>query len=186
MYLHVPYRDQDNIPVFDTSEPSFSHDSLWRENRFFGRDHIGDANQLLLGVTTRFIESNGFERASLSADQIYYFRDRRVQLPGLTEKDLDCLRVTNPDLKDPDIGSWYSPYALMGQYRSNRDWRVSSNLNWNPNTSRTELGSTMFCHQPEDDPNKVANAGCRYHEDARRFNGAAGRHMYGHEDDIIK
>ncbi|MCF3991986.1 LPS-assembly protein LptD, partial [Pseudomonas aeruginosa] len=186
MYLYVPYKDQDNIPVFDTSEPSFSYDSLWRENRFSGRDRIGDANQLSLGVTTRFIEPNGFERASLSAGQIYYFRDRRVQLPGLTEKDLDRLRATNPDLKDPDTDSWRSPYALMGQYRFNRDWRVSSDFNWNPNTSRTESGSAMFHYQPEDNPNKVVNAGYRYREDARRFNSSTGRFMYGREDDIIK
>ncbi|MCO4018681.1 LPS-assembly protein LptD, partial [Pseudomonas aeruginosa] len=186
MYLYVPYKDQDNIPVFDTSEPSFSYDSLWRENRFSGRDRIGDANQLSLGVTTRFIESNGFERASLSAGQIYYFRDRRVQLPGLTEKDLDRLRATNPDLKDPDTDSWRSPYALMGQYRFNRDWRVSSDFNWNPNTSRTQSGSAIFHYQPEDNPNKVVNAGYRYREDARRFNSSTGRFMYGREDDIIK
>ncbi|WP_121334165.1 LPS assembly protein LptD, partial [Pseudomonas aeruginosa] len=30
MYLYVPYKDQDSLPVFDTSEPSFSYDSLWR------------------------------------------------------------------------------------------------------------------------------------------------------------
>lgn len=93
MYLYVPYKDQDSLPVFDTSEPSFSYDSLWRENRFTGKDRIGDANQLSLGVTSRFIEENGFERASISAGQIYYFRDRRVQLPGLTEKDLKRLNL---------------------------------------------------------------------------------------------
>ncbi|WP_154707444.1 LPS assembly protein LptD, partial [Klebsiella pneumoniae] len=89
----VQYKEQDSLPVFDTSEPSFSYDSLWRENRFTGKDRIGDANQLSLGVTSRFIEENGFERASISAGQIYYFRDRRVQLPGLTEKDLKRLNL---------------------------------------------------------------------------------------------
>ncbi|MCH0726012.1 LPS-assembly protein LptD, partial [Pseudomonas aeruginosa] len=133
MYLYVPYKDQEKIPVFDTSEPSFSYDSLWRENRFSGRDRIGDANQLSLGVTSRFIEPNGFERAVVSAGQIYYFRDRRVQLPGLTEKDLQL----NPGLKDPDYDSWRSPYALAGLYRFNRDWNVTSDFNWNPNTSKT-------------------------------------------------
>ncbi|WP_163113396.1 LPS assembly protein LptD, partial [Acinetobacter baumannii] len=70
-----------------------------------------------LGVTTRFIESNGFERATLSAGQIYYFRDRRVQLPGLSEKDLDLLEQKRledpalPEVKRPDTDSWRSPYA---------------------------------------------------------------------------
>lgn len=192
MYLYVPYKNQENIPVFDTSEPSFSYDSLWRENRFSGRDRIGDANQLSLGVTTRFIESNGFERATLSAGQIYYFRDRRVQLPGLSEKDLDLLEQKRledpalPEVKRPDTDSWRSPYALAGLYRFNRDWNVTSDFNWNPNTSRTESGSAMFHYQPENNPNKVVNAGYRYREDSRRFNSSTGRFEYGRENDIIK
>ncbi|MFO6374171.1 LPS-assembly protein LptD, partial [Pseudomonas aeruginosa] len=164
MYLYVPYKDQDSLPVFDTSEPSFSYDSLWRENRFTGKDRIGDANQLSLGVTSRFIEENGFERASISAGQIYYFRDRRVQLPGLTEKDLKRL---NLDPSGLDNDSWRSPYALAGQYRFNRDWRINSDFNWNPNTSRTESGSAIFHYQPEVDPGKVVNVGYRYRADAR-------------------
>ncbi|WP_426758961.1 LPS assembly protein LptD, partial [Pseudomonas aeruginosa] len=90
------------------------------------------------------------------AGQIYYFRDRRVQLPGLSEKDLAIAKERYPDefLREPDTDSWRSPYALMGQYRFNRDWRLSSDYNWNPNTSRTESGSAMFHYQPEDNPNK--------------------------------
>ncbi|EKA59191.1 organic solvent tolerance protein OstA precursor, partial [Pseudomonas aeruginosa ATCC 25324] len=183
MYLYVPYKDQDSLPVFDTSEPSFSYDSLWRENRFTGKDRIGDANQLSLGVTSRFIEENGFERASISAGQIYYFRDRRVQLPGLTEKDLKRL---NLDPSGLDNDSWRSPYAFAGQYRFNRDWRINSDFNWNPNTSRTESGSAIFHYQPEVDPGKVVNVGYRYRADARRFDSSRGTFRYGNENDIIK
>ncbi|MGV8267702.1 LPS assembly protein LptD, partial [Pseudomonas aeruginosa] len=81
-----------------------------------------------------------------------YFRDSRVQLPVLTEKDFDRLRVTNPDLKDPDTDSWRSPYALMGQYRVNCEWKVSSDLNLNPRTSRTYSCSGTFHYRPEDNP----------------------------------
>ncbi|MEN1471514.1 LPS assembly protein LptD, partial [Pseudomonas aeruginosa] len=107
---------------------------------------------------------------------------RRVQLPGLTEKDLQL----NPGLKDPDYDSWRSPYALAGLYRFNRDWNVTSDFNWNPNTSKTESGSAIFHYQPEVNPNKVVNAGYRYRADARRFNTSTGRFEYGREDDIIK
>ncbi|WP_426737550.1 LPS assembly protein LptD, partial [Pseudomonas aeruginosa] len=95
-------------------------------------------------------------------------------------------RYPDEFLREPDTDSWRSPYALMGQYRFNRDWRLSSDYNWNPNTSRTESGSAMFHYQPEDNPNKVVNAGYRYREDARRFNSSTGRFVYGREDDIIK
>ncbi|MFO6992379.1 LPS assembly protein LptD, partial [Pseudomonas aeruginosa] len=72
--------------------------------------------------------------------------DRRVQLPGLSEKDLDLLEQKRledpalPEVKRPDTDSWRSPYALAGLYRFNRDWNVTSDFNWNPNTSRTESG----------------------------------------------
>ena len=65
-YLYVPEEDQDDIPIFDTGESSFSYSSLWRENRFSGKDRIGDANQVSLGVTSRWVEPNGFERQRFS------------------------------------------------------------------------------------------------------------------------
>ena len=177
MYLYVPYKDQDNLPTFDTGEFTFSYDSLWRENRFTGRDRIGDANQLSLGLGSRFIEDDGFERAYIAAGQIYYFSDRRVQLPGLTEDDL---RVSGK--QNPDADTWRSPYALTGIYRFNHDWYASSDFNWNPNINHTDNGNLMFHYQPEADPRKVLNAGYRYRADSKRFNPNTGQFEYGSDE----
>lgn len=177
MYLYVPYKNQDNLPTFDTGEFTFSYDSLWRENRFTGRDRIGDANQLSLGLGSRFIEDDGFERAYIAAGQIYYFSDRRVQLPGLTEDDL---RVSGN--QNPDADTWRSPYALTGIYRFNHDWFASSDFNWNPNTHHTDNGNLMFHYQPEADPRKVLNAGYRYRADSKRFNPNTGQFEYGSDE----
>ncbi|TWI56814.1 LPS-assembly protein [Pseudomonas duriflava] len=173
-YLYVPYEDQSDIPVFDTSEYTFSYSSLWRDNRFTGTDRIGDANQLALGATSRFIEPSGFERANISAGQLYYFSNRRVQLPGLED-----------DLPD-DATTWRSPYALTGMYRFNRDWRVSSELNWDPNTKETDSGNVMFHYQPEANPNKVVNAGYRYRANTRTYDPNLGRFIYDSDDYRIK
>jgi len=166
-YLYVPKEDQDDIPVFDTGESSFSYSSLWRENRFSGRDRIGDANQLSLGVTNRWIEPNGFERQRLSIGQIYYFRDREVQLPGMSVEGR------------PDAQSSVSPYALEYQYRYNRDWRFTSTFNWDPDQGRTRSGSAMWHYQPEANPNKIVNVGYRYRNDTIRFDQATGEWTYG-------
>ncbi len=166
-YLYVPKEDQDDIPVFDTGESSFSYSSLWRENRFSGRDRIGDANQLSLGVTNRWIEPNGFERQRLSIGQIYYFRDREVQLPGMSVEER------------PDAQSSVSPYALEYQYRYNRDWRFTSTFNWDPDQGRTRSGSAMWHYQPEANPNKIVNLGYRYRNDTIRFDQATGDWKYG-------
>ncbi|WP_423360216.1 LPS-assembly protein LptD [Pseudomonas citronellolis] len=184
MYLYVPYRNQDNLPSFDTGEFNFSYDSLWRENRFTGKDRIGDANQLSLGATSRFIEDNGFERASVSAGQIYYFSDRRVQLPGLTEKYISNYNLAHPNnpIDNPDADTWRSPYALQGVYRFNHDWRLSSDYNWNPNTHHTDSGSVMFHYQPEAEPQKVFNAGYRYRADSKSFDPNLGRFSYNSDE----
>jgi hypothetical protein len=47
-YLRVPYRDQSDLPLFDTGELTYSWSSLLRDNRFGGADRRTDANQLAL------------------------------------------------------------------------------------------------------------------------------------------
>ncbi|MFC6669676.1 LPS-assembly protein LptD [Marinobacterium aestuariivivens] len=88
-YLHVPHEDQDDIPAFDTAELDFRYDSLFRDNRFSGRDRIGDANQLSLGVASRFYEDSGLERFSVALGQAFYFDDREVQLDPATPAQTD-------------------------------------------------------------------------------------------------
>ncbi|MDQ3774614.1 MAG: LPS assembly protein LptD [Pseudomonadota bacterium] len=81
-YLYIPEVDQDDLPIFDTGQYTVSFGQLFRENRFSGPDRVGDANQISLGVTSRFIDrDSGFEHLRLSIGQSYYFADREVALP---------------------------------------------------------------------------------------------------------
>jgi LPS-assembly protein len=169
-YLYVPEKDQSDIPVFDTSETTFNYSSLFRDNRFVGSDRIGDENKLSLGVTNRWIEDDGFERQRFSIGQAIYFKDREVQLPGIVFKDRD------------DAQANVSPYALEHEYRFNRDWRLSSDFNWDPDSHSTRSGSTMFHYQPEDNPNKVVNFGYRYRNDQIRYDQKTGRWTVGGGD----
>jgi len=83
-YLYVPYRDQDDIPIFDSSVMDRDLDWLFRKNRFTGADRMGDANQLTAALTTRLIDGpSGRERLRASIGQIQYFEDRRVNLSPL-------------------------------------------------------------------------------------------------------
>lgn len=158
MYLYVPYKKQDDIPIFDTTEDSFSYDNLFRTNRFSGRDRIGDTNQVSLGLTSRLIEKDGFERQRVSIGQAYYFADRKVQMPGIDWRNRDT--ATNDT----------SPIALQYLYRLNRDWRVSADYNWDAETSKTQSGSVMFHYQPESNLNKIFNIGFRYSDDNVVYN----------------
>lgn len=168
-YLYVPERNQDDIPIFDTSESTFSYSSLWRDNRFTGTDRVGDENKLSLGLTSRLIEDNGFERQRISVGQAYYFKDRKVQLPGI-------------DADRADATSSVSPYALEYAYRFNRDWRATADYNWDPESHSPRSGSAMMHYQPEDNPNKVVNVGYRYRNDQVRYDQYTGKWVVGGGD----
>jgi len=82
-YLYVPYQDQTKLPIYDSGLPDFSYDRLFASNRFNGIDRIGDANQISLAVTSRFLEkSTGRQLLSASIGQTYYLKDRKVALSG--------------------------------------------------------------------------------------------------------
>ena len=83
-FLYTPYEDQDDIPDFDTSFASLSYNNLFRNNRFFGADRIGDAQQVTVGLASRLFDAdNGDELVYARAGQIFYFEDRRVSLNGV-------------------------------------------------------------------------------------------------------
>ena len=85
LYVHVPYRDQDDLPIFDTILPDLNLVSLYRENRFLGVDRIADTDQLSIGVTTRIMETDsGRELMSATIGQARYLSGQRVTLPGAT------------------------------------------------------------------------------------------------------
>jgi LPS-assembly protein len=77
-YVRTPYRNQDDIPLFDSSEAGFSYSQLFSENRYVGYDRIADANQVTAALTTRFIEENGTERLRMLIGQRFYLTPSRV------------------------------------------------------------------------------------------------------------
>lgn len=84
LYVNIPYRDQDSLPVFDTITPDINLVQLYRKNRFLGGDRVGDTQQVSLGVTTRVLDlDTGREMMTATIGQTRYFKDRDVALPGM-------------------------------------------------------------------------------------------------------
>jgi LPS-assembly protein len=124
-YLYVPERDQSALPVFDSSELDFSYAQLFRFNRFTGADRMSDANQLTIGVSSRFIdEASGSERASVSIGQVRYFDPPVVELPGVQPVDRSGSVLVS------EIS--YSPTDR---------WRLSLAQQWDPEFEETRLNS---------------------------------------------
>ncbi len=85
-YLYRPHKNQDDIPIFDTAEYDFNFQQLFRENRFNGTDRLADANQLTAAMSSSVIrQETGTELIKLSLGQIFFFRDRKVNLPNIAD-----------------------------------------------------------------------------------------------------
>jgi LPS-assembly protein len=80
-YVYVPFRDQSQLPNFDSAKTDFSFAQMLTENRFSGSDRINDANQVTVALTSRFIQSStGMERLRLAVGQQISFIDRQITL----------------------------------------------------------------------------------------------------------
>ena len=152
-YLKVPEEeDQHLIPNFDTGELTFSYNQLFREDRFTGGDRIGDADQLTVGLTTRFIEDSGFERFRASIGQIYYFEDRRVTLSGIMQ---------------PDDFNSESAYAAEFMYALQSGWRLRGDIEWDSDTERTNESSIALRYHT--DNRHIFNLGYRVRNDRQKL-----------------
>ncbi len=150
-YLYVPYRDQNDLKVFDTTELDFSLEQLFRTNRFSGADRMGDANQLTLALTTRFLEdASGQQRLSASLGQIQYFRDRIVTLP-----------LPDGTPGTPQTGN-NSDIVADAQVRLNQNWSTGASLLWNPDNGRTDKSVFQVHYQPATD--RIVNFGYRFRD----------------------
>ncbi|MCW8994983.1 MAG: LPS assembly protein LptD, partial [Psychromonas sp.] len=81
-YLYVPYKDQSNIGIYDTTEMQQDYYALFRDNRYSGYDRIADANQLTLGISSGFLDSQGNEKVHFSVGQNYYITPSKTTLPN--------------------------------------------------------------------------------------------------------
>lgn len=125
-YLNTPYRDQDDMPLFDTRAFTFSWGQLFRDSRFTGADRQNDANQLTTALTTRLIrQEDGREKLSASIGQITYFEDSLVTL--------------NPN--DPIVRDGKSAWVADVNWAVTDRWTLGSTYQWNPKYRKEDLAS---------------------------------------------
>jgi LPS-assembly protein len=146
-YLYVPDKNQDDIPVFDTGDYDFNFWTLFRENRFSGPDRMGDANQLAVALTSRFLNpGSGTQLFSASLGSLLYFSDRNVALPGEPEETDDSSSI---------IGEITLDLA--------RNWHARTEIQWNPHDSQTDRNDYHLQYRAG--PRKLVNLAYRYRND---------------------
>jgi LPS-assembly protein len=141
-YLYSEYEEQSGQPDFDSAELTFSYDQLYRDTRFSGHDRIDDADQLSLGVTSRFMDNaTGNETLRASIGQIFYFRDRGVRLNQI----------------DPDLRESTSAIAAELALSPSRKWQVRASILYDPSDSDFDAAYAQASFTPEH--GKIFNLG---------------------------
>lgn len=151
-YLYSERADQQAIPTFDTAQLNFNFNQLFRDDRFSGPDRVGDANQISAALTSRFIGSNGIERARFSAGQIFYFEDREVSLDSPLQNWL---------LLQP-LDTRRSALVLETAVQPREGLRLLADLQWDQENSNIDEGSIAVQYQAAN--NALFNAAFRYRE----------------------
>ena len=204
VYSFVPYRNQNELPIFDTGQPDMNLVELFRTNRFVGDDRIGDANQVALALTTRlFNQNSGAQYLSATVGQIRYFSTPRVFLPDEITQTLPGQTLgTLPGQQTQVILPGQNLPTLPGQTLSTvpgetpttynasdivsevsvtayKNWRVNLDYQWNPYTSQTDKSEVLIQYRP--DPSRVVNLGYRFQQDIlKQYDGSFAWPIGGH------
>ncbi len=140
-YLWVPFQRQDTIPDFDSDLLQLSYEQLFREDRFTGHDRVGEANQVSVGVTSRFLDAaTGFERMSMSLGRAFYFQDRLNSVEGSS-------RAGSPITDE----SKESPWVAEAVFRASEAWRVLAEWHYDDHGDESELLGMNLRYQPDVD-----------------------------------
>ena len=85
-YQYIPYRDQSNIGLYDTTERYDDYYTLFSSHRYAGIDRIADQNSFTLGLTSKLLDLHDREVIKASVAQRYDIRTQRVKLRPTEEE----------------------------------------------------------------------------------------------------
>lgn len=131
-YVHVPYRNQDNMPLFDTALADFNYAQIFSENRFVGGDRFGDANQVTLAATSRLLFPDGREFLRATVGQRYYLKNEQTGLlpnsPLRTFDNSDVIASVGGRFAQ----TWSFDTSVQHNARLGRNERIGANLRYAP------------------------------------------------------
>jgi LPS-assembly protein len=132
-YLYVPYKNQDNIGVYDSTSMRQDYYSLFSDRRYAGLDRISDSNRLSVGVTSRVYDGAGDERIRLAVAQAFDFVAPRVKLyPSET-------LTTNTR----------SPLSFEGDAKINEQWFAHAGAQYDVDQSRFSSANSAIEYRHE-------------------------------------
>ncbi|MGL5842990.1 LPS assembly protein LptD [Aeromonas hydrophila] len=132
-YLYVPYKNQDNIGVYDSTSMRQDYYSLFSDRRYAGLDRISDSNRVSIGLTSRVYDEAGDERIRLAVAQAFDFVAPRVKLyPSET-------LTTNTR----------SPLSFEGDAKINEQWFAHAGAQYDVDQSRLSSANSAIEYRRE-------------------------------------
>ncbi|WP_396245096.1 LPS assembly protein LptD [Hafnia paralvei] len=129
-YLYIPYRDQSDIGVYDSTLLQMDYTGLFRDRIYSGLDRIASANQMSTGLTTRIYDDALVERFNASLGQIYYFERSRTGDETLSTD------------KDKDTGSLV--WAGDSYWKITDHWGIRGGLQYDTRLNSVALGDAIM------------------------------------------
>ncbi|MBC6486865.1 LPS assembly protein LptD [Aeromonas hydrophila] len=132
-YLYVPYKNQDNIGVYDSTSMRQDYYSLFSDRRYAGLDRISDSNRVSIGLTSRVYDEAGDERIRLAVAQAFDFVAPRVKLyPSET---------LNTNTR--------SPLSFEGDAKINEQWFAHAGAQYDVDQSRLSSANSAIEYRRE-------------------------------------
>lgn len=79
-YTYSPFKNQNDIPNFNTRIASINYEQLFSDSWFLGHDRLQDLHSITPGVNYRYIDATGVTRFDGSIAEQFYIDDGRVTL----------------------------------------------------------------------------------------------------------
>jgi len=145
-YLYIPYKNQSNIYLYDTTLLQSDYVGLFRDRLYSGLDRIASANQVTTGVTSRLYDKGLNERFNISVGQIYYFE------PSRTGDETFSVG------KKENTGSLV--WATDSYWKINDIMSIRGGLQYDDRLNSVSIGDVAFEYRPAD--NKLLQLSYRY------------------------
>ncbi len=146
-YVNTPFREQSNLPNFDSAGTDFNVVSIFGDNAFSGVDRVSDSHQLTVGATSRWIEpETGIERLRAGVVQRSLLRNQLITPDG---------SPTTRRLSD---------VLLFGQSALSQRWALAGALQYSPEIDR--VTRSVLSARYTAGPFRTASVAYRFTRDA--------------------
>lgn len=130
-YLRTPWRDQSQLPTFDSAPLDFNATTMFAGNSFSGIDRVADAHLVTAGVTSRIVDdASGAELGQFGLAQRFLLSEQRITPDGqpLTQRASDLF--------------------MTGSTSGGQTWGLDGALQYNPDSKNIERTVTTVRYTP--------------------------------------